>query len=159
MSKRERIGWKPKQQLFTIHNLLFTNPVSRCTMHRQAPTPPAFGRAQPLTPTFESDLLDGSAMTERDKKKPAAVSTAEMNALIADYEAKIDEAAELITRVRHEINNPLTGVLGQAQLLLREDLNERARKRAETIEELAIRMRDIVAQLRQVQRPPKKSSA
>ena len=97
-------------------------------------------------------------MTERDKKNPAAVSAAEMNALIADYEAKIDEAAELITRVRHEINNPLTGVLGQAQLLLREDLNERARKRAETIEELAIRMRDIVAQLRQVQRPPKKSS-
>ncbi len=98
-------------------------------------------------------------MTERDKKNPATVSAAEMNALIADYEAKIDEAAELITRVRHEINNPLTGVLGQAQLLLREDLNERARKRAETIEELAIRMRDIVAQLRQVQRPPKKSSA
>jgi signal transduction histidine kinase len=98
-------------------------------------------------------------MTERDKKNPAAVSAAEMNAVIADYEAKIDEAAELITRVRHEINNPLTGVLGQAQLLLREDLNERARKRAETIEELAIRMRDIVAQLRQVQRPPKKSSA
>jgi len=97
-------------------------------------------------------------MTERDKKNPAAVSAAEMNALIAEYEAKIDEAAELITRVRHEINNPLTGVLGQAQLLLREDLNERARKRAETIEELAIRMRDIVAQLRQVQRPPKKSS-
>ncbi len=98
-------------------------------------------------------------MTERDKKNPAAVSAAEMNALIADYEAKLDEAAELITRVRHEINNPLTGVLGQAQLLLREDLNERARKRAETIEELAVRMRDIVAQLRQVQRPPKKSSA
>ncbi len=98
-------------------------------------------------------------MTERDKKNPAAVSAAEMNALIADYEAKLDEAAELITRVRHEINNPLTGVLGQAQLLLREDLNERARKRAETIEELAIRLRDIVAQLRQVQRPPKKSSA
>ena len=98
-------------------------------------------------------------MTERDKENPAAVSAAEMNALIADYEAKLDEAAELITRVRHEINNPLTGVLGQAQLLLREDLNERARKRAETIEELAIRLRDIVAQLRQLQRPPKKSSA
>jgi len=97
-------------------------------------------------------------MTERDKKNPAAVSAAEMNALIADYEAKLDEAAELITRVRHEINNPLTGVLGQAQLLLREDLNERARKRAETIEEFTSRLRDIVAQLGQEQRPPKKSS-
>ena len=72
--------------------------------------------------------------------------------LAADYKARMDEVADLITRVRHEINNPLTGVLGQAQLLLREDLSERARKRAETIEELAIRIRDIVAQLRQVQK-------
>jgi signal transduction histidine kinase len=73
----------------------------------------------------------------------------------ADYEARLDEIADLITRVRHEINNPLTGVLGQAQLLLREDLSERARKRAQTIEELAIRIRDIVAQLREVQKPAK----
>lgn len=98
-------------------------------------------------------------MTEPDEQGPASVSTAEMNALIAAYEAKMDEVAELITRVRHEINNPLTGVLGQAQLLLREDLTERARKRAETIEEQAVRMRDIVAQLREVQRPPKRNQS
>jgi signal transduction histidine kinase len=97
-------------------------------------------------------------MTERDKQDSGAASAAEMHALIADYQAKIDEVAQLITRVRHEINNPLTGVLGQAQLLLREDLSERARKRAETIEDLAIRLRDIVAQLREVQWPPKKSN-
>jgi len=78
--------------------------------------------------------------------------------VIANYEAKLDEVADLITRVRHEINNPLTGVLGQAQLLLREDLNDRARKRAQTIEELAIRIRDIVAQLRQVQKSSKSES-
>lgn len=81
------------------------------------------------------------------------LSSQEVTALVAEYERKLDEVADLITRVRHEINNPLTGVLGQAQLLLREDLSDRARKRAETIEELAARIRDIVAQLRQVQRP------
>ena len=70
-----------------------------------------------------------------------------------DYRQKLDEVATLVTRVRHEINNPLTGVLGQAQLLLREDLNEKARKRAESIEELALRLKDIVMQLREVQRP------
>lgn len=96
-------------------------------------------------------------MTEPDEQRPASVSAVDLNAMIADYEAKMDEVAELITRVRHEINNPLTGVLGQAQLLLREELSERARKRAETIEELAIRLRDIVAQLREVQLPSKKS--
>jgi len=78
-----------------------------------------------------------------------------IRALVADYEARIDEVAELIARVRHEINNPLTGVLGQAQLLLREELNEKARKRAQTIEDLAIRIRDIVAQLRHVQKTSK----
>jgi signal transduction histidine kinase len=83
----------------------------------------------------------------------AVSSEAELRALVAGYEAKINEIADLVARVRHEINNPLTGVLGQAQLLLREDLTERARKRAQTIEELAIRLRDTVAQLRQIQRP------
>jgi len=100
---------------------------------------------------------DGSTMTKPEEQGAASAAGAEMNLLIADYEAKMDEVAGLITRVRHEMNNPLTGILGQTQLLLREDLSERARKRAETIEELSIRLRDIVAQLREVQRPPKKS--
>jgi signal transduction histidine kinase len=70
-----------------------------------------------------------------------------------DYRQKLEYVAELVARVRHEINNPLTGVLGQAQLLLREELSDRARKRAQTIEDLAIRLKDIVGQLREVQKP------
>ena len=73
----------------------------------------------------------------------------------AEYEAQLYEVAELVARVRHEINNPLAGILGQAQLLLREELNDKARRRAETIEQLATRLRDVVAQLRQIQRPVK----
>jgi len=93
--------------------------------------------------------VDGAA----EEKTPTETDAAEkLRALTAEYETRMDEVADLITRVRHEINNPLTGVLGQAQLLLREDLPERAKKRAETIEALAIRIRDIVAQLRQVQK-------
>ena len=72
---------------------------------------------------------------------------------VAKYRLKLEETADLVARIRHEINNPLTGVLGQAQLLLREELSERSRKRVQTIEELAIRLRDIVGQLREVQRP------
>lgn len=72
---------------------------------------------------------------------------------VAKYRLKLEETADLVARIRHEINNPLTGVLGQAQLLLREDLSERSRKRVQTIEDLAIRLRDIVGQLREVQRP------
>jgi len=97
----------------------------------------------------EANSSEGIAAATNQNETEAE---AQCRALAADYKAKMDEVADLITRVRHEINNPLTGVLGQAQLLLREDLSDRARKRAETIEQLAIRIRDIVAQLRQVQK-------
>ena len=78
-----------------------------------------------------------------------------LRALVTEYEARLNEVADLVAHVRHEINNPLTGVLGQAQLLLREELSPTARRRVETIEQLATRIRDIVAQLREVQRPQK----
>ena len=100
----------------------------------------------------ETTPVDGAGEEKASTKTEAAEK---LRALTTEYEAKMDEIADLITRVRHEINNPLTGVLGQAQLLLREDLPEKAKKRAETIEALAIRIRDIVAQLRQVQKSSK----
>ena len=103
-------------------------------------------------------------MTEQDRETAAGDSQQhnsdeKTRALVAEYEGKLDDVAELIARVRHEINNPLTGVLGQAQLLLREELSEKARKRAQTIEDLAMRLRDIVAQLRQIQKPLKSSGS
>ena len=71
--------------------------------------------------------------------------------LVADYEARLLRAAELADHLRHEINNRLTGVIGQAQLLLRGDLDAKARRRVETIEQLALHIRDMVAQLRAVE--------
>jgi signal transduction histidine kinase len=104
-----------------------------------------------MTEPDENSIDKAAADTSKQTNQNEG-GTENTSALIARYEARMNEVADLITRVRHEINNPLTGVLGQAQLLLREDLSERARKRAQTIEELAIRIRDIVAQLRQVQK-------
>jgi signal transduction histidine kinase len=98
-------------------------------------------------------------MKTHHPQEGSAESEPELRALVAGYETKLNEMADLVARVRHDINNPLTGVLGQAQLLLREELNDRARKRAETIEELAIRLRDIVGQLRNVQRPAETQSS
>src|SRR2546421_10878741 len=72
---------------------------------------------------------------------------------IEEYESKLADAASLVARVRHEINNPLAALLGQAQLLLREELSERVRKRAVTIESQARRIQAIVGELREVQLP------
>jgi signal transduction histidine kinase len=98
-------------------------------------------------------------MTEQDTddNSPRDHSEESTRALVEEYEARLVEVAEVIARVRHEINNPLAGVLGQAQLLLREELSEKARKRALTIEELTLRLRDIVGQLRDIQKPLKSS--
>jgi signal transduction histidine kinase len=84
---------------------------------------------------------------------PDANELARLRALVADYETKLTDAAALVARVRHEINNPLAALLGQAQLMLREELSDKSRKRAETIEGQAKRIEEIVAELRDIQTP------
>ncbi|HYN86093.1 MAG TPA: histidine kinase dimerization/phospho-acceptor domain-containing protein [Pyrinomonadaceae bacterium] len=77
---------------------------------------------------------------------------AELRRAVAACEARLEEVADMAARIRHEINNPLTGLIGQAQLLLRDStLSEPARRRVQTIEQLAGRIRDLVAELRVVQ--------
>ena len=55
--------------------------------------------------------------------------------------------------IRHEINNPLTGILGLTQWLLEQEpgLSESARNDLRTIEEMALRIRDIVKKLEKVE--------
>src|SRR5436305_7685569 len=89
---------------------------------------------------------------------PPEINEAHLRTEIEEYENKLADAAELVARVRHEINNPLAALLGQAQLLLREELSEKSRRRAETIESQAKRIQEIVGELRAVQAPPPASN-
>ena len=61
-------------------------------------------------------------------------------------QARWEEVAALL---RHEINNPLTGVLGNAELVLAEAsaLPDKTRHRLTTIIQLAVRLRDVVRNL------------
>lgn len=61
-------------------------------------------------------------------------------------ESSWEEVARII---RHEMNNPLTGVLGNAELILAEAtaLPEKGRERLHTIIHLAVRLRDVVRDL------------
>ena len=94
-------------------------------------------------------------MSENEAPASGAVEREEerLRALVAEYEARLSEFARLAARARHEINNPLTGLIGQAQLLLRDELSDKARRRVQTIEQLANRIRDTVASLREIQLP------
>jgi signal transduction histidine kinase len=95
------------------------------------------------------------AMSENEARLSEVAERGEeqLRRVVAVYEARLTEIAELAAHVRHEINNPLTGLIGQAQLLLREELSSTARRRVETIEQLANRIRDTVASLREIQLP------
>ena len=100
------------------------------------------------------DFTSNPKLMTESKTAPDRNELARLRTLVADYEAKLTNAASLMARVRHEINNPLAALLGQAQLLLREqDLSERAHKRASTIESQAKRIEEIVGELRDVQTP------
>lgn len=87
-------------------------------------------------------------MTNDDSEKIADDDVSLLRRRIEEYEARMSETRELISHARHEINNPLTALLGQTQLLMREDLSERARERVRMIEALTMRIRDLTALLR-----------
>jgi GAF domain-containing protein len=58
---------------------------------------------------------------------------------------------EISLTVRHEINNPLTAILGEAQLMLMgQNLSEEMRKNLKTIEQLSIRIQGVVRKLSEV---------
>jgi signal transduction histidine kinase len=68
--------------------------------------------------------------------------------------ARRDAVAELAARVAHEVNNPLTGVLGYAELALAQlRPDDPARADIETIRTEALRARTIVQELVDVARP------
>ena len=60
-----------------------------------------------------------------------------------------DSAGDFGEILRHEVNNPLTGILGNTELLLarRDNLPPAAIERLETIAELAVRLRETVRRL------------
>jgi signal transduction histidine kinase len=70
---------------------------------------------------------------ENGAQSMAVVHVAEASANSSNALAEIQSA---IREIRHEINNPLTGALGNINLLLRrDDLDEKTRKRLTTAEQ------------------------
>ena|ERR1700693_1871377 len=60
-----------------------------------------------------------------------------------------DEAVDFGSLLRHELNNPLTGILGNAEMLLRhpEKLGRETILRVETIADLAVRLRETIRRI------------
>jgi signal transduction histidine kinase/CheY-like chemotaxis protein len=65
----------------------------------------------------------------------------------AQFASRLASVGEMASGIAHEINNPLTGVIGYAQLLLQENLPDRVRKDLETINDGAQRVANVVQRL------------
>jgi len=66
-------------------------------------------------------------MTEPENSM-AAESEEQLRARIASYEARLEEIAAMVARIRHEINNPLTGLTNSLFLLRNEPLTIAGRR-------------------------------
>lgn len=64
-----------------------------------------------------------------------------------DQEDQLSAFAELVASFRNEIYDPLAVLMGQTQLLLREDLSNKLRRRAEMIESQAKEIEEIVSRM------------
>jgi signal transduction histidine kinase len=82
----------------------------------------------------------------RREAHSAAPLPAPLPPAVIEFDGEEREFAELL---RHEVNNPLTGILGNAELLLarRARLPEAMVARLETIAELAVRLRETVRRI------------
>jgi signal transduction histidine kinase len=74
---------------------------------------------------------------------------ARMAMVPSSEEIKSARSANFGEILRHEVNNPLTGILGNAEMLLarRDGLPASAIERLETIAQLAVRLRETVRRL------------
>lgn len=65
----------------------------------------------------------------------------------AQISSRLASVGEMASGIAHEINNPLTGVIGFADLLMKKDIPEDIRKYVETIHNGAQRVAGIIARL------------
>jgi signal transduction histidine kinase len=115
--------------------------------------PPEQGPVRTQERTEEADF-EGHAYAEQQVTQPQSLRAKDvMNNLGEALDGLAEDFGEVL---RHELNNPLTGILGNAELLLSEiRRNDDGRlpagglQRLETIATLAVRLRETIRRLSQ----------
>lgn len=115
----------------------------------------AAGAADFLT-ADESHFPAAAACVEKRLHSSRRLSREPLESGLAGARTEVANGENFGEMLRHELNNPLTGILGNAELLLAEirrhnagQLSETGIKRLETVAALAVRMRETVRRLSQ----------
>ncbi len=133
-----------------IHNLCCEPP--SCPLYKAAPGDSP-SKAEQVTPDGRTLELTVDPMFDADGQKIGAVhflrditESKRLRQQLIQSE-KMVAVGQLVSGVAHEINNPLTGVIGYSQLLLSQEIGEEAKKDAEAIYSEAQRATKIVRHL------------
>jgi signal transduction histidine kinase len=134
-------------------------------------TPERLGELEPLAPLVREGHLDivprhgdflplvvgllerhadrDTAETSPAERAAAPILKMPRPVAVGPAEGEMFESPEFGEILRHEVNNPLTGILGNAELLLsrRDRLPLAAVQRLETIAALAVRLRETIRRL------------
>ncbi|MGH9704112.1 MAG: sensor histidine kinase, partial [Candidatus Acidiferrales bacterium] len=135
--------WKPLGQLRRM-----LNEMKRGNLKLEAEIPPnlEFGSVISAFLEMSAELRDMRDTLEyRVAERSAKLQAAQQELL---HSAKLASLGQLVSGVAHEINNPLTSILGFSEVLLAgQCLGEEARPQIQTIRDEAVRLKKLIVNL------------
>jgi signal transduction histidine kinase len=140
--------WTPLERL---HGMVLEVRRGNLNVHGNAPATVELGSVTNAFLAMASELREmRDSLEEKVRQRAAQLEDAHKDLLRA---AKLASLGQLISGVAHEINNPLTSILGFSEVVLAQtNLDASVRPQVRTIREEAVRLKNLVANLSQLSR-------
>ncbi|MGB6482903.1 MAG: hybrid sensor histidine kinase/response regulator [Candidatus Acidiferrales bacterium] len=140
--------WTPLERL---HGMVLEVKRGNLDVHGSVPSTVELGSVTAAFLAMASELREmRDSLEEKVRQRAAQLEAAHKDLLRA---AKLASLGQLISGVAHEINNPLTSILGFSEIVLaNEGLEAPVRTQVRTIRDEALRLKHLVANLSQLSR-------
>ncbi|MGB6875674.1 MAG: hybrid sensor histidine kinase/response regulator [Candidatus Acidiferrales bacterium] len=140
--------WTPLERL---HGMVLEVKRGNLDVHGSVPATAELGSVTAAFLAMASELREmRDSLEEKVRQRAAQLEAAHKDLLRA---AKLASLGQLISGVAHEINNPLTSILGFSEIVLaNEGLEAPVRTQVRTIRDEALRLKHLVANLSQLSR-------
>jgi two-component system, NtrC family, sensor kinase len=140
--------WSPPEQL---HGMVLEVKRGNLDVHATIPDTVELGSVTNAFLAMASELREmRDSLEEKVRQRADQLEAANKDLLRA---AKLASLGQLVSGVAHEINNPLTSILGFSEVILaKPKIESSARSRIQTIRDEALRLKHLVANLSQFAR-------